>query len=99
MPCFPTVFGAVINAVARQQLSLDVGIHLLGRLARHFGPAVPGPVTRYDFPAPGRLASADPAELRALGFSTAKARTITAIAGQPGRWTWRRCTTPMTTGR
>ena len=30
----------------------------------------------------GRLAAADPAELRALGFSTAKARTITAIAGQ-----------------
>jgi DNA-3-methyladenine glycosylase II len=81
-PCFPTVFEAVVNAVACQQLSLDVGIHLLSRLARRFGPAVPGPVTRYGFPAPGRLAAADPAELRALGFSTAKARTITAIAGQ-----------------
>jgi DNA-3-methyladenine glycosylase II len=81
-PCFPTVFEAVVNAVACQQLSLDVGIHLLSRLARRFGPAVPGPVTRYGFPAPGRLAVADPAELRALGFSTAKARTITAIAGQ-----------------
>ena len=81
-PCFPTVFEAVVNAVACQQLSLDVGIHLLSRLARRFGPAVPGPVTRYGFPAPGRLAAADPAELRALGFSTAKARTITAAAGQ-----------------
>ena len=81
-PCFPTVFEAVVNAVACQQLSLDVGIHLLSRLARRFGPAVPGPVTRYGFPAPGRLAGADPAELHALGFSGAKARTITAIAGQ-----------------
>ena len=81
-PCFPTVFEAVVNAVACQQLSLDVGIHLLSRLARRFGPAVPGPVTRYGFPAPGRLAAADPAELRALGFSTAKARTIIAVAGQ-----------------
>lgn len=81
-PCFPTVFEAVVNAVACQQLSLDVGIHLLSRLARRFGPAVPAPVTRYGFPEPDRLADADPAELRALGFSTAKARTITAIAGQ-----------------
>ena len=81
-PCFPTVFEAVVNAVACQQLSLDVGIHLLNRLARRFGPAVPGPVIRYGFPTPARLAGAEPAELRALGFSTAKARTIIAIAGQ-----------------
>ncbi len=80
-PSFPTVFEAVINAVACQQLSLDVGIHLLNRLASRFGPAVPGRVTHYGFPAPERLADADPAELRALGFSTTKARTITAIAG------------------
>lgn len=81
-PCFPTVFEAVVNAVACQQLSLDVGIHLLSRLARSFGPAVPGPVTRYGFPAPSRLAGAEPARLRALGFSMAKARTIIAVAGR-----------------
>ena len=81
-PCFPTVFEAVVNAVACQQLSLDVGIHLLNRLARRFGPAVPGPVIRYGFPAPARLADVEPAELRALGFSTAKARTIVFVAGQ-----------------
>jgi DNA-3-methyladenine glycosylase II len=81
-PCFPTVFEAVVNAVACQQLSLDVGIHLLNRLARRIGPAIPGPVTRYGFPAPDRLAGADPAELRALGFSMAKARTIISVAGQ-----------------
>jgi DNA-3-methyladenine glycosylase II len=81
-PCFPTVFEAVVNAVACQQLSLDVGIHLLSRLARRFGPAVSGPETRYGFPAPDRLAGAELAELRALGFSMAKARTITSIAGQ-----------------
>jgi DNA-3-methyladenine glycosylase II len=81
-PCFPSVFEAVVNAVACQQLSLDVGIHLLNRLARRFGPAVPGPVTRYGFPAPARLAGAEAAELRSLGFSMAKARTIIAVAGQ-----------------
>ena len=81
-PCFPTVFEAAVNAVACQQLSLDVGIHLLNRLARRFGPAAGGPVARYGFPAPDRLAAADPAELRALGFSTAKARTIVWVAAQ-----------------
>lgn len=81
-PCFPTVFEAVVNAVACQQLSLDVGIHLLNRLARRYGPAAPGPVTRYGFPEPARLAEAEPSELRALGFSTAKARTITSVAGR-----------------
>jgi DNA-3-methyladenine glycosylase II len=81
-PCFPTVFEAVFNAAACQQLSLDVGIHLVSRLARRFGPAVPGPVTRYGFAAPDRLAAADPAQLRALGFSTAKAHTIVSAAGQ-----------------
>ncbi len=81
-PCFPTVFEALVNAVACQQLSLDVGIHLLNRLARRFGPALPVSVTRYGFPEPGRLADAGPGELRALGFSMAKARTIIAVAGQ-----------------
>ena len=78
-PCFPTVFEALVNAVACQQLSLDVGIHLLNRLARRFGPAIGD---CHGFPEPGRLAAADPAELRALGFSGAKARTITAIAAR-----------------
>jgi DNA-3-methyladenine glycosylase II len=83
-PCFPTVFEAAVNAVACQQLSLDVGIHLLNRLARRLGPAIPGtgPASLYGFPEPARLAAADPAELRALGFSGSKARTITGIAAK-----------------
>ena len=78
-PCFPTVFEALVNAVACQQLSLDVGIHLLNRLARRFGPAIG---SSHGFPEPGRLAAADPAELRALGFSGARARAITGIAAR-----------------
>ena len=39
-------------------------------------------MTRYGFPAPAQLADVEPAELRAPGFSTAKARTITSVAGQ-----------------
>jgi DNA-3-methyladenine glycosylase II len=59
-----------------------VGIHLIGWPAAS-GPPFPGtgPGYQYGFPVPGRLA-ADPAELRALGFSGAKARTITGIAAK-----------------
>ena len=80
-PCFPSVFEAVVNAIACQQLSLAVGIHLLNRLARRYGPvasavpqAVPG------FPSPESLARADPQSLRGLGFSRAKARAVTTLA-------------------
>ena len=44
-PRFPTVFEALINAVACQQLSLAVGIHLLNRLTVNHGRPVPGDPT------------------------------------------------------
>lgn len=31
-PRFPSVFEALVNAVACQQLTIDVGLHLLNRL-------------------------------------------------------------------
>ena len=52
-PCFPTVFEAVVNAVACQQLSLDVGIHLL---------SLAGPPLRARRPR-----AADPARLPGTG--------------------------------
>ncbi len=80
-PRFPTVFEALVNAVARQQLSLSVGIHLLNRLAARYGPAMPGGGSA-GFPEPEQLAGVDPAQLRPLGFSAAKARAIVGLAGQ-----------------
>jgi DNA-3-methyladenine glycosylase II len=81
-PRFPSVFEALVNAVACQQLSLTVGIHLLGRLATAYGPTLPGRFATPGFPSPDQLAGADPSHLRSLGFSQAKARTILLIAGQ-----------------
>jgi DNA-3-methyladenine glycosylase II len=81
-PRFPGVFEALVNAVACQQLSLTVGIHLLGRLATAYGPTLPGRFATPGFPSPDQLAGADPSHLRSLGFSQAKARTILLIAGQ-----------------
>jgi DNA-3-methyladenine glycosylase II len=80
-PRFPTVFEALINAVACQQLSLDVGIHLLNRLtAEHGRAASQDPDGPRAFPAPEQLASLHPGELRGHGFSLNKARTIVGTA-------------------
>ena len=75
---FPTVFEAVVNAVACQQLSLSVGVHLLNRLAQRYG--VDEGCAGNGFPTPEQLAVSRVADLRGLGFSTAKARVLVEIA-------------------
>lgn len=78
-PRFPSVFEALVNAVACQQLSLDVGIHLLNRLGRRFCPAPRGSGAPPSLPSPDVLAAADASGLRELGFSRAKARALVAL--------------------
>jgi DNA-3-methyladenine glycosylase II len=80
-PRFPTVFEALVNGVACQQLSLTVGIHLLNRLTADRGrPVAEDSDGMRGFPGPEELASAQPDEIRRLGFSHAKARTIVEAA-------------------
>lgn len=80
-PRFPTVFEALVNGVACQQLSLAVGIHLLNRLTADRGlPTVADPDGPRSFPGPEQLASGRPGELKRHGFSSAKARTIVETA-------------------
>jgi DNA-3-methyladenine glycosylase II len=80
-PRFPTVFEALVNGVACQQLSLAVGIHLLNRLAAGHGRAVTDdPDGPRAFPCPEELATLEPDALRRHGFSMAKARTIVETA-------------------
>jgi DNA-3-methyladenine glycosylase II len=80
-PRFPTVFEALVNGVACQQLSLAVGIHLLNRLTADRGqPTAADPEGPRSFPGPEQLASVRPDELRRHGFSSAKARTIVETA-------------------
>ena len=78
-PRFASVLEAVVNAVACQQLSLDVGIHLLNRLARRLGPSGGGIHGCPSLPSAGQLARAEHDEVRALGFSTARARTLITL--------------------
>lgn len=77
-PRFPTVFEAVVNGIACQQLSLTVGILLLGRLARMCG--LRSASGAHAFPGPSDLVALRPAQLRALGFNRNKARALLELA-------------------
>jgi DNA-3-methyladenine glycosylase II len=80
-PRFPTVFEALVNGIACQQLSLTVGIHLLNRLTGTYGQAVSeDPAGPRAFPRPEALATNHPDELKQHGFSSAKARAIVELA-------------------
>jgi DNA-3-methyladenine glycosylase II len=80
-PRFPTVFEALVNAMACQQLSLTVGILLLNRLTAAFGSSIleQGAFV-HAFPAPENLAGLDTEALRPLGFSRRKAGAIIELA-------------------
>ncbi len=64
-PRFPTLFEALVNAIACQQLGLNVGILLLNRLSAAFGQSGPGQgALAHAFPAPENLARLDAEALR-----------------------------------
>ncbi len=77
-PRFPTVFEALVNAIACQQLSLTVGILLLNRLSAACGKT--GRSGRHSFPRPSDLLQMSPEDMRGLGFSYAKARALIELA-------------------
>lgn len=77
-PRFPTVFEALVNGIACQQLSLTVGIILLGRLSKLCG--LRSPSGAHAFPRPKDVAALTPARVRALGFNRNKARAVLELA-------------------
>lgn len=80
-PCFPSIFEALINAIACQQVTLDLGILMLNRLSEKFGFAFnDGGRVSYCFPRPEDLASVSVEEIRKLGFSYQKTRAIKELA-------------------
>jgi DNA-3-methyladenine glycosylase II len=80
-PRFPTVFEALVNAFACQQLSLVVGLALLNRLAALCDVRRgTGDRAHYAFPAPGDVARVAPAEYHAIGFSRQKVRALLTLA-------------------
>jgi DNA-3-methyladenine glycosylase II len=80
-PRFPSVFEALVNAIAGQQISLTLAIHLLNRLAGAYGPVFPGAgEPLHAFPGPKDLANLTPEAFRTLGFSHSKGKAIIEIA-------------------
>ncbi|HWB55016.1 MAG TPA: DNA-3-methyladenine glycosylase 2 [Tepidisphaeraceae bacterium] len=76
-PRLPSIFEALLNGIACQQLSLNVGIQLLNRLCAAYGRGINGSHT---FPRPQDLAEAQLDDLKRLGFSGSKSKAIVAIA-------------------
>ena len=81
-PRFPSIFEALMNGIACQQLSLQAGLTLLNRLVDAFGrfPGPPEAGRGKAFPQPQALAGVDTRSLQALGFSQAKSLAIREIA-------------------
>lgn len=76
-PRFPTTFEILVNAFACQQVSLNVGLLLLNRLAKNFGASINiGDSKSYAFPTSDRLTALRVEELRNLGFSSRKSEYI-----------------------
>lgn len=80
-PRFPTLFEALLNAFACQQVSLDVGLLLLNRLSERYGLSwTDDQRVAFAFPGPEHLANASEEQLRALGWSHQKARAVLELA-------------------
>jgi len=85
-PRFPTIFEALVNAFACQQLSLEAGLTVLNRLAAACGTQLETPANvGHAFPAPEEMIRMLPEELRAIGFSRQKARALLDLAGAIAR--------------
>jgi DNA-3-methyladenine glycosylase II len=82
-PRFGTVFEGLINSIACQQVTLDLGITLLNRLSHRLGPhLVDQGAMLYAFPAAVDLADVPEESIRELGFSRQKTRAIQQLAAQ-----------------
>lgn len=76
-PRFPGIYEAVINGVACQQLSLNVGIILLNRLIAACGPSWrSGQEVFHGFAEADKIAEMNPSELRNMGYSGSKAKAL-----------------------
>lgn len=80
-PRFPTAFETLVNAFACQQLSLEVGLELLNRLATMCNVRRgTGERARHAFPAACDVARLAPARYHAIGFSRQKTHALLTLA-------------------
>jgi DNA-3-methyladenine glycosylase II len=78
-PRFLTIFEALVNAIACQQVTLTLGIQLLNKVAARYAPSSDDD-SMHAFPRPEDLANRRPEDFRCLGFSRQKGRAIIDLA-------------------
>jgi DNA-3-methyladenine glycosylase II len=74
-PRFPTLFEALANAIANQQLSLEVRLGLLNRLSDAYGSPAPGTEGLSTFPSAEVIATTELAPLREMASASARRST------------------------
>ncbi len=80
-PRFPTLFEALVNGVACQQVSLTQCIRLLNKLVTACGKTIEvQDAIAYAFPQPEDIAGLEPDVFRKLGFSRQKARALLELS-------------------
>lgn len=81
---FPSVFEALVNGIACQQISLAAGLSILSRLADAAGMAFSsgagGAEVVHAFPRPSDVAPLDEKDLREIGFSGQKSRFLMELS-------------------
>lgn len=80
-PCFPAFFETCARVLPFQQLSLDAGTAIAGRLIDRFGPALTLAGREWRaFPPPEAVAEATSESLREIGLSRAKVAALQSLA-------------------
>lgn len=80
-PRYPSVFEALVNAITCQQFTLTAGIRILSRLVANYGAAYRNRNDVFHaFPRPRDLARVEMEDLRKLGYSRQKARSLIDLA-------------------
>ena len=83
VPCFPTLFETCARLIPFQQLSLDAGTAIAGRLVDRLGEALTLEGKEWiTFPSPATIIDASVESLREIGLSRAKAVALQALAGR-----------------
>jgi DNA-3-methyladenine glycosylase II len=82
-PRFPDLFETLGSVIPFQQLSLDAGISIIGRLVDRFGVSIELDGTRWSaFPRAEDVAALDIESIKSVGLSRAKAETLHRLAGR-----------------
>ena len=81
-PRFASLFEAFASVIPFQQLSIDAGVAIVGRLVSRFGERIDYQGRQYHaFPTAHSIASVPLARIKACGLSKPKATTLREIAG------------------